>query len=80
MLLLAVNSCLIDWDAGLEGLDVLVEASYVLRIWSNLYAGVASEDYVLEVIGEVKVVWVVDAVVSQEGNTPSTAFASSLHH
>lgn len=80
MLLLAVNCSLIDWDAGLEGLNVLVEASYVLWIWSYLYASVACEDYILEVVGKVEVVRVVDAVVSQEGNTPGTAFTCSLHH
>ena len=77
-LLLGGYGSLLDGQALFVVLDVTLEAGDVLGSRSDGNAGVACEDYVLEIVGE-RLAVLVDEIAGQQGDTPGTTFTSSLH-
>ena len=78
-LFLVGYSCLLDGKTSLVGFDVLVETCYVFCCRSDFYTCIAGKYLLVEVISQAQLLSIVDEVACEQGNTPSTTFACSLH-
>ena len=77
--LLVIYGSLLDGQAALVVLNVLLEAGNVLGSRSDADASVACKDNLLEIISQRKFVGIIHGVTSQQGDTPGTTFTGSFH-